>query len=260
MCYPSDPHQNNKFIPQWDLWYVLEVCEYLTERNPGMDKEKFRPSVMGILNFFAKYENELGLVEKLPSWNFIEWSSANTWVQDVNYPTNMLYAGALDAVSKTFDMPELLEKAKRIRKTTIELSFDGTVFTDNAVRNAEGKLVNTGNVSEANQYYSILYGGFALEEERFAKLKEHVVNGFKDFTAEKGEFCPINAFIGLYLRMIVLLEMGDPELLAKNLDEYFVGMCDATGTLWENRDGKGSRDHGFASIAAMMIPLADQLD
>ena len=48
--------------------------------------------------------------------------------------------------------------------------------------------------------------------------------------------------------------------IKKNLDEYFVGMCDATGTLWENRDGKGSRDHGFASIAAMMIPLADQLD
>ena len=25
MCYPSDHHENNKFIPQWDMWYVLEV-------------------------------------------------------------------------------------------------------------------------------------------------------------------------------------------------------------------------------------------
>ena len=57
--------------------------------------------------------------------------------------------------------------------------------------------------------------------------------------------------------MNVLLELGDPKLLAENLEQYFTGMCDSTATLWENRDGKGSRDHGFASYAALMIPLAD---
>ena len=35
-----------------------------------------------------RYENGEGLLQNLPSWNFVEWSKANTWVQDVNYPTN----------------------------------------------------------------------------------------------------------------------------------------------------------------------------
>ena len=67
MCYPSDEHENNKFIPQWDMWYVLEVKEYLTERNTSVDKELFKKSVCGIVNFLAGYENADGLLQNLPS-------------------------------------------------------------------------------------------------------------------------------------------------------------------------------------------------
>lgn len=71
MCYPSDPYEEGVFIPQWNIWYVLEVCEYLNERRPDMDREIFKPSVMGVVSFLERYENADGLLENLPSWNFV---------------------------------------------------------------------------------------------------------------------------------------------------------------------------------------------
>ena len=257
MCYPSDAHQNRKFIPQWDMWYILEVCEYLDERRPDMDKEIFRPSVMGVLNFLARYENSYGLLEDLPSWNFVEWSDANSWTQNVNYPTNFLYAAALSSVAKTFSLPELLTKAENIRKKTAELSFNGEVFVDHAVRSADGTLENQKHISEACQYYAILYGGIDLDAPEYKKLKDYVIDDFKSFVPGENQFCPKNAFIGLYLRMNVLMNMKDSKLLAKNLETFCINMSRTTNTLWEYRDGKGSLDHGFASYIATTIPLAD---
>ena len=249
MVYPSDPHENNKFIPQWDMWYVLEVCEYLTLRNPAADKERFRPSITGVLSFLTRYENEWGLLEKLPSWNFVEWSTANQWTQDVNYPTNFLYAGMLEAAGAVFDLP-LREKADRIRREVIRRAFDGEVFVDHAAR-VDGELVNFDHVSEAGQYYAALFGGIDLNAPEFAKLKEGIVSGFA--APPRPDFCPVNAFIGLYLRMAVLERFGDQALLHRNIREFFGGMCEKTGTLWEYKETHNSLDHGFASFVATLM-------
>ena len=249
MVYPSDPHESNKFIPQWDMWYVLEVCEYLSIRNPKADKARFLPSVSGILDFLSGYENEWGLLEKLPSWNFVEWSTANQWTQDVNYPTNFLYAGTLEAAGKVFDLP-LQEKADRIRKEVICRAFDGQVFVDHAARIGSA-LVNFDHVSEAGQYYAALFGGFDLDAPEFARLKEGIVDGFSRMP--RPDFCPVNAFIGLYLRMAVLDKLGDKALLHRNIKAFFGGMSEQTGTLWEYKEAHKSMDHGFASYVATLM-------
>lgn len=261
MCYPADPHQNNKFIPQWDMWYVLEVCEYLKYRRPDVDRELFASSVFGVLGFLRRYENADGLLEALPSWNFIEWSDANSWTQDVNYPTNFLYSGMLDAVADVFHRPELAEKAAQVRRVAIEASFDGEVFRDHALREQDGSYIVQKHVSEACQYYAILYGGVDLGEPRYAALNAYVKDGFKSFCAGEYKFCPINAFIGLYLRMNVLINMQDRELMAENLKSFCLHMSRTTGTLWEYRDPTwGSLDHGFASYVALTIPFADEAE
>ena len=257
MCYPSDPHQNNKFIPQWDMWYVLEVCDYLTNRKPAWDKETFAPTVFGMVDFLQKYENELGLLENLPSWNFIEWSIANTWTSDVNFPTNMLYAGALEAVSAVYGKPELAAKAERIRKVVCDMAFDGKVFVDNAVKNPDGTYTRTKNVSEACQYYTILFGGIDTHDEKYSALMECVKSGFAGFDKGDREFCPINAFIGLYLRMNVLSKLGYDDAIVRDVEGFFGAMCDLTGTLWENKEPVGSLDHGFASYVATVLPGGD---
>ena len=250
MVYPSDPHENNKFIPQWNMWYVLEVCEYLTERRPDADRAVFWPSVEGILTFLARWENEFGLLEDLPSWNFVEWSSANDWTKNVNYPTNLLYAGVLEAAGETFGL-DFTEKIRRIRREVLERAFDGEVFCDHAIR-VEGQLVNQPHVSEACQYYAALFGGFDLSEPRFRLLRRGIAEGFPD-RRESPDFCPVNAFIGMYLRMNVLANMGDRALLQDNIRAFFGGMCGKTGTLWEYKNPTNSLDHGFASYVLTLL-------
>ena len=161
--------------------------------------------------------------------------------------------------AKTFSLPDLLTKAENIRKKTVALSFNGEVFVDHAVRVADGTLENQKHISEACQYYAILYGGVDLDSPEYKKLKNYVIDDFKSFVPGENQFCPKNAFIGLYLRMNVLMNMNDSKLLAKNLETFCIDMSRATGTLWEYRDGYGSLDHGFASYVALTIPLADTL-
>lgn len=255
-CYPSDV-RNGEFIPQWNLWYILEVRDYLLQRKPTADKELFRAGVYGVLRFFQAYENRDGLLQDLPSWNFVEWSTANEWVQNVNYPTNFLYAAALQAVGEVYGDDALLKKAAEVQRITREKSFDGEVFIDHAILNADGVLQNTKNSSEAGQYYAILFGGVELKEPQYAKLQHYVRNSFADFNTEGRGFVPVNAFIGLYLRILTLMQMGEKDLLKEDLKSFFGGMVASTGTLWEYKQLKGSHDHGFASLAAIAIDFVE---
>jgi alpha-L-rhamnosidase len=258
MCYPSDLEDSGQFIPQWDMWYVIEVCEYLLERNPSMDKELFRDSVFGVVNFLRQYENEDGLLEKLPSWNFVEWSKANSWTQDVNYPTNFLYAKVLDSVGRAFNVQAFLDQADAVRKTTAEKAFDGELFVDHAVRNEQGALVNLTDTSEAGQYYALLFGGIDWNEKKYEKLKGYIFHGF-DGVEKNRDFVEVNAFIGFYLRIVYLMEKKELSLLKADILRFFGGMEEQTGTLWEYKEGFGSRDHGFASLAALAAVMVDEI-
>ena len=258
MCYPSDVKPDGQFIPQWNMWYVIEVADYVLKRGHEEERELFRDSVEGVLRFLARHENENGMLEDLPSWNFVEWSKANEWTQNVNYPTNFLYVGVLLAAYALYGDETYRVKALAIREKTKALAFDGEVFVDNAVRDENGALVNTKNTSEAGQYYAMLFGDVSLDEPKYERLKFHIGDGFLSFAQSLGDrdFVPVNAFIGRYLRMQTLLMLGEYELLLENVGTFFSGMAETTSTLWEYKDGKGSRDHGFASYAAVAIAEA----
>ncbi len=255
MCYPADLKKENLFIPQWNMWYVLEVRDYILKRGHESEKEDFRTSVMGVLGFLQSYENEHGMLERLPSWNFVEWSRANDWTNDVNYPTNFLYAGTLLAAYDLYGDGHLRQKAYAIIEKTKKMSFNGDVFVDNAVRDENGALQNTDNFSEAGQYYAMLFGNVSLEEAEYKHLKEYIENGFSDFSSHQN-FVPVNAFIGRYLRMLVLMKLSEYDLLIDSVKSFCLDMAKTTGTLWEYKDGKGSRDHGFASFAAVALVYA----
>lgn len=257
MCYPSNiPNNERQFIPQWCMWYILEVRDHILERG-GRDAELFKKSILGILDFLKKYENKDGLLQDLPNWNFVEWSAANEWVKNVNYPTNFLYAEVLRAADELYELPELREKGDEVSRITCKLSFDGEVFIDNAVFDADGILKNTENSSEAGQYYALLFGKVDIELPKYKKLKKHILEGFSNFDTAGRGFVPVNAFIGFYLRILVLMKLGCRDRLAEDIKTFFGGMVESTGTLWEYADGRGSRDHGFASFAAVAIDFIE---
>ena len=257
MTYPADVFAHRQFIPQWNMWYVLEVKEYLIDRASGEDPESFKDSVYGILSYLSACENSDGLLQDLPSWNFVEWSSANDWTANVNYPTNFLYAEVLRSIAAIYGDDSLLEKAHRVAKKTEEFAFDGEVFVDNAVLDENGVLHNTRNVSEAGQYYALLFGEIDLNDKKYAVLKRYVDDGFTSFDPADREFVHVNAFIGLYLRICALMKLGKKEILKQDLKDFFGGMVASTGTLWEYKQFKGSFDHGFASLSALAIDFVE---
>lgn len=257
MCYPSEPQDGGKFIPQWTMWYILESADYLLNRNPKADKELFRPSIDKLMALYRRCENEDGLVENLPSWNFVEWSKANDWTHDVSYPTNFLYAQVLESVYRLYGDENLLRRSREVREKAVEQSFNGTVFLDHAVRDENGKLVLQEHCSEAGQYYAILFGGIDTNAPKFAKLKNLVLNVFSaNRNGAMPEIAEINAFIGAYLRLEALLKMKEYRLVLRDVKEFFGCMEAETGTLWEYRQRHGSRDHGFASYALVAMTEA----
>lgn len=260
MSYPSDPHPGKggkiEFIPQWNMWMILELEDAILRRAVGLDPSLFRDKVFAFLDFLKANENAEGLLERLPGWNFVEWTEANDWVDDVSYPTNFLYARVLDAVDALYGRPELALKAKKVRETAVSLSFDGEFFRDHAKRGENGVLVNEPHVSEVCQYYALLFGGVDPKDPKYRALLEAVRNGFAGVENRGFPFVHINAFIGLYLRMDVLLSLREYRVLIGDLGEFFGGMVEKTGTLWEYRQYKGSYDHGFASYAAIAIGKA----
>ena len=259
--YPSSLRKfNSGYIPQWAMWYFIELYEYCTERG-GILEEAHKKLFYGLLGWLKQYENSDGLLEKMPGWNFIEWSAANAWVQDVNYPTNMLYAKMLRDMAELTRNPALADKADKIKKTVIEQSFNGRFFTDNAVRNEAGQLVNTGNISETCQYYAFFCGVADDGDERFKPLTDTVLHAFGGSMPPVPGIEPSAPFIGKYLRIIMLLHRKQFSLALQDIEGYFTGMAKTTGTLWEN-DRKeslehgGSLNHGFASFAGAALVMA----
>lgn len=257
MCYPSDKTPKEEFIPQWTMWYILEVEEYIRKRGHQDMLEDFRESIYGLLDFYRQYENEDGLLECLPSWNFVEWSKANSWTKDVNYPTNFLYAKVLECIWNLYGDEECKRRSVEVQKTAVRQSYNGQYFLDHAIRNGEGELVLQDDCSEACQYYAVLFAGIDIHSEEYKRLIELILHVF---TPDRDDVMPeiwkVNAFIGAYLRLETLLKMNEHSLLLSDVKGFFGKMEQYTGTLWEYRQFVGSYDHGFASYALVAIRKA----
>ena len=257
MCYPADFYNGN-FIPNWAMFLVLELEEYL-QRTGDVDfiigaKDK----IYALMDYFKKFENEDGLLDRLEKWVFVEWSECNKLTQDINFPTNMLYAKTLKAVAKLYNDTECAEKADRLKKTINEKSFtENGFYCDNAVYGEDGIARLSGKCTETCQYYAF-FCGIATPEEK-PELWQRMLHDFgperiipnqwPNFTPEAKwkEIYPSNAFIGNYLRLELLYLYGEHEKLTQNIKGFFTKMADLTGTLWENDSTTASCNHGFAS-------------
>lgn len=255
MCYPAD-HYKGTYIPNWSMWYILELRNYFNRTGDERMREISKEKVLGLVNFFKKYENADGLLEDLESWVFIEWSKCNDpeYVSGVNYPSNMLWAAALDAAAELYGLPELSEKAKAMRKTIRQLSWNGTFFEENAIRDPAGNLIKTGHTTETGQYYAFYFDIASPETdaELFDRMRT-VFGPKRDSDTVFPEVYPSNAIVGNYLRLELLLRYDYKSQVLQECKDFFLKMADLTGTLWEHSKLSASLNHGFASMAAVYI-------
>ena len=253
MCYPAD-HYDGVFIPNWSLWFVVQLEEYLERSQDKATVAALEPRVRALFDYFKGFENEDGLLEKLQSWVFVEWSKANEFVQDVNYPSNMLYAAALAAAGRLYRDDALMKHSEALRDTIREQSFDGAFFVDNAVRNADGKLEVTRNRSEVCQYFAFYFDVATPETHAdFWRVLRDEFGPKRKTTKAHEDIFPANAFVGNVLRLELLARRGLVQQLLDEAVDYNLYMADRTGTLWENDGAYASCNHGFASHLAHVL-------
>lgn len=251
MCYPSD-HNDETYIPNWAMWLVLELEEYLGRTGDLEMVAAYREKMYKLVKFFDRYTNSDGLLEKLDSWVFLEWSKSNDLVQDVNYPSNMLWARTLEAIGNMYGDEALLARAAAMKETIRHKAFNGAFFLDNAVRNEQGELVNGTIATESCQYYAFFTK--TATPETYPRLWKTLVEDFGPQRKETHAYPEVpfaNAFIGNYLRLDTLFREGLGEQVRREMEGYFVYMADKTGTLWEHDRDTASCDHGFASHVVM---------
>ena len=247
-CFPSE-HFNGVYIPNWAMWFIVELESYFSRTGDTQLVNVAKDKVYGVINFFKKYLNEYGLLENLESWVFIEWSICNhpEYIKGVNFPSNMIYAFALEKAGKLYNDSELTLQAKKMHENILSLSFNGEFFVDNAIR-VDGKLVSQNNhISETCSYYA-LFTGICPNDE----FKDRMLCKFgptRDSETYK-EIGRSNVFIGNYLRYLWLLSIGEKERILNESVDYFYNMASKTGTLWERDVPESSCNHGFASVMA----------
>ncbi len=256
MCYPAD-HYDGAYIPNWAMWYALELSDYFSRTGDKELIERARPKMEKLIKYFEGFENEDGLLEKLKGWVFVEWSKANELVQDVNFPSNMTYSGVLRSLGRLYNKPEWIEKGKKIADTVRKLSYDGEFFVDNQVYK-DGVKVLSGERTETCQYYAFFFD--IATPKTYPELWNKLIT---DFGPQRGEtklypeIYPSNAFIGNYLRLDILLRYGLYDACRNQVVGYFTDMAKTTGTLWEHMNSGASCNHGFASYAAYLLCYAE---
>ncbi len=249
MCYPAD-FPSKEFIPNWSLWYILELFNYQKRNGKSPLIEKSKDNIRGILKYFSAFENELGLLENLEGWVFVEWSKANDpeFIKGINFPSNMLYADSLMKAGSLLNNKELIEKGKRLKTTIRELSFKDGFFVDNAIRDLNNRIVPTSNITETCQYYALFFDVIRKEDDPV--FFEKMVNNFGEYRDDKTVYPNVfksNVLTGIMMRLSLLNRYGYDELVFKETIEYFYKMSSLTGTLWEHDSVFASLNHCFTS-------------
>ena len=258
MCYPAE-HVHGTFIPNWALWWLLELDAYRARTGDEETVAASRPKIGPLLAWFDRYAGPEGLLEDLPGWVFVEWSACNDpdHVRGVNFPTNFLWAAALEAAARLLGRPDLAARGASVRAAAAELAWDGEWFDDNALRGEDGALRRAGHPTETGQYYAFYFG--AADPATRPALWERLRAEFgpsRDAARTWPDIPPSNAIVGAYLRLELLLRDGRAEQCLRECRGFFAPMARLTGTLWENLSPEASLDHGFASSAAWLIRRA----
>lgn len=249
MCYPADV-LNEEYIPNWAMWYTLELYEYYQRTGDDTLVVAARPRMEQLLSFFQGYENNMGLLENLGGVVFVDASRSNelAWEHGISFPTNMLYAAFKSVLGILYHREDLIDEATELRNLIHRYSVTESGFFRDCADYTEDGLVVCDECTEAGQYYAFFFQ--IATPESHPILWNTLLEDFGYNRAETKKYpdiAPANAFIGNYLRLDLLEQYGYKKELYDSILGYFSYMAETTGTLWEYVTAKGDCNHGYAS-------------
>lgn len=254
MCYPADHTVKGRYIPNWCMWFILELDSYLERTGDVELVNSLKDKMLKFVNFELTFMNKDGLLEDVGGWVFVEWSRANDLTEGVNYPTNMLFSQTLKAVARMYGEEKYAKIAEKMDEEIVKQSYNGTFFVDNATRNEKGELVLNTEWTETCQYYAF-WCGYA-DKEKYPQLFETVFNeiqNYADLSHKYPTMSRSDTFIGLYLRLDYLSRIRENKKVVRDLKNFFLYQAKETKTFWEYKTPTASCCHAFASLMCEWI-------
>ena len=250
MCYPADFSEDKMYIPNWAMWYVIELEDYKKRTGDGALPALSKEKVYSLLRYFERRRS----VGKFGRVDLPRMEQGKRRGIRLRRELSLEY----DLRCRVEERGGALRRrragtqSRSDRKDDPRASVQRRVFRGQR-RAQRGELVRTGNTSETCQYYAFFSG--VATPETHKELWERLLCSFGPNRPQSvyPKVYPSNAFIGNYLRLYLLKENGYCDRVKEESVDYFYKMARETGTLWEHDSIFGSLNHGFASYIAVLL-------
>lgn len=251
-CYPADSYGEQIYAPHLAMWYVLQLEEYLARTGDSDMLDDARGRVYDLLKWLRAYENGDGLLERLPGGALDARA-----VQDVHFPTNMLYARMKEAMARLYRDDELAVEARAMREAICHLAIRGDgFFCDGLVYDDGGRLVQSGEASEACQYYAFFTD--TATPQSHSALWRILVEELGPECRAYPQVAPVSAEIESYLRLDLLCRYGLQDRLLGEIRARYAAMAEKIGTLGE-QTAAATCCNGYAAHVLVWLDRAGLL-
>lgn len=257
--YPAN-WTRDRYIPGHALFWVLQAgLDNRFTGEPASMRDAL-PAIRRLMDTFAGWRNSDGLLENVPSWNFIDWADIRT--DGVCVALNAIYAMTLDEAARMERIAgdaeragDYEQEAAKVRKSLRSLCGDALYYPDALIRNEQKQLTPSKEQCESTQYYAMWAG--IPSEERTKRIWKAMRDDFIPTPDHKVQ--PIQGLTrgGLFSfpeRLWVAARLGDYPALIRDVRAMFLPMAEsAPGTLWEQPWSINSLCHGYASMSATFL-------
>ncbi|SMR42963.1 unnamed protein product [Zymoseptoria tritici ST99CH_1E4] len=183
------PSHVMQLIAGFSIYWILQVCDHHLFFGDTAYSRSFLPRIDGVLEFFASYVDERGLVSGLPAdvWQYVDW--VTTWGATDDHPDkgvptsgrksnlhtyfSLLYAYGLQKAAKLLievgrpaHAAEYESRAQSLQRAVRTHCYDGSFFTDST-----SDVAGDDAYSQHCQVFAVLSGA-AEGTERFRLLHE----------------------------------------------------------------------------------------
>ncbi len=157
--YSRAPSSLAQYIPPFSLWWIGTLHDYWMYVDDPAFVKSMLPGVESILRFFAQYQKANGSLQKLPWWNFVDWT--RTWHAGeppadpdgsssaaIDLQLVLAYQWASE-LEKAFGDPLLSERygqaAQKLKETVRNTDWDRSrqIFADQPSHRTYSQQVNT---------------------------------------------------------------------------------------------------------------------
>ena len=150
--YPSRIQQ---IITPFSLFFISMIYDFLMWRNSLKFVSDTVLAIKSILNSFENYRRSDGILDKLPYWQFVDWTNHAGWMHGTpplsekhpSYLINFIYLYVLQQASEILKATNFTIEAMNLKATADDLK---KVLQEKAYNSRYGLFSDTAN----HQYYS----------------------------------------------------------------------------------------------------------